>query len=151
MLGYWNLPEATAEALTPDGWYRSGDMAYSDENGYLFIVDRLKDMIVSGGENIYSTEVELALYEHPAVGEAAVFGVPDPKWGEAVHAKVVVRDGFDVTEEELIAHARALIAGFKVPRSIDVRHEPLPKTAAGKIMKRELREPYWAGEARQVS
>ncbi len=151
MLGYWNLPEATAEALTPDGWYRSGDMAYSDANGYLFIVDRLKDMIVSGGENIYSTEVELALYEHPAVGEAAVFGVPSPKWGEAVHAMVVVRDGFDTTEEELIEHARTLIAGFKVPRSIEVRHEPLPKTAAGKIMKRELREPYWAGEARQVS
>jgi long-chain acyl-CoA synthetase len=151
MLGYWNLPAETAAAITPDGWYRSGDVAYADGRGYLYIVDRVKDMIVSGGENIYSTEVELALYEHTAVREAAVFGVPDPKWGERVHAVVVPQIDVEVTAEALIAHARRLIASYKVPRTIAVRLEPLPKSAAGKILKRELRDPYWAGAARQVS
>jgi long-chain acyl-CoA synthetase len=151
MLGYWNLPEETAAALTPDGWYRSGDVAYADRYGYLYIVDRVKDMIVSGGENIYSTEVELALYEYAGVREAAVFGVPDPKWGERVHATVVMNDGCDTTSDQLIAHTRSLIAGYKTPRSIEIRNEPLPKSAAGKILKRELRDPYWALESRQIS
>ena len=151
MQGYWNLPEATAAALTPEGWYRSGDMAYSDKYGYLYIVDRVKDMIVSGGENIYSTEVELALYDYAGVREAAVFGVPDPKWGERVHAVVVMEEGCEAASDELIAHVRGLIAGYKAPRSVELRTEPMPKSAAGKILKRELRDPYWVLEARQVS
>ena len=150
MLGYWRREEDTAEALTPDGWYRSGDMAYMDDRGYLYIVDRIKDMIISGGENVYSTEVELAFYEHPDVVECAVFGVPDPRWGERVHAIVVLRTGVTLNEETLVAHARARIAGYKVPRSLEVRLEPLPKSGAGKILKRHLRDPYWAGQERRV-
>jgi long-chain acyl-CoA synthetase len=151
MQGYWNLPEETAAAITEDGWYRTGDVAYQDDRGYLFIVDRVKDMIVSGGENIYSTEVELAIYEHPDVAEVAVFGAPDEKWGERVHAVVVPRDGAQVDEEAIVKHARSRIAGYKVPRSIDIRTEPLPKSAAGKILKRELREPMWEGRKEKVS
>jgi long-chain acyl-CoA synthetase len=143
MPGYWNRPDETANAFTPDGWYRSGDLASVDDGGYIFIVDRAKDMIVSGGENVYTTEVENALATHPAVLEVAVFGVPHEQWVEAVHAEVVVRAGFDVTDEELVAHCRQSIAGFKVPRSISLRREPLPKSGAGKILKREIRAPYW--------
>jgi len=149
MLGYWNRPEATREALV-DGWYRSGDAAFADDQGYLFMVDRLKDMIISGGENVYSIEVEAALCSHAAVLEAAVFGVPHEKWGESVHAVVAVSPGADVTEEELIAHCRRSIAGFKVPRSIDLQLEPLAKSGAGKILKNRLREPFWAALERQV-
>jgi long-chain acyl-CoA synthetase len=143
MPGYWNRPDETARACTPDGWYRSGDLASVDDGGYIFIVDRAKDMIVSGGENVYTTEVENALATHPAVLEVAVFGVPHEQWVEAVHAEVVVRAGVDVTEEELVAHCRRSIGGFKVPRSIALRGEPLPKSGAGKILKREIRAPYW--------
>ncbi len=143
MPGYWNRPDETAKAFTPDGWYRSGDLASVDAGGYIFIVDRAKDMIVSGGENVYTTEVENALATHPAVVEVAVFGVPHEQWVEAVHAEVFVRDGFDVTEEDLVAHCRQSIGGFKVPRSIALRREPLPKSGAGKILKREIRAPYW--------
>jgi long-chain acyl-CoA synthetase len=140
MVGYWNKPEQTAAALV-DGWYRSGDLGYLDEAGYLYLVDRAKDMIVTGGENVYSTEVEEVLFRHPAVLEAAVFGVPDEHWGEAVFAVVVPRA--DVTPEALISHCREAIAGYKVPKQIELRTEPLPKSGAGKVLKRELREPYW--------
>ena len=150
MLGYWNRPDATAEALV-DGWYRSGDIVRSDGDGYLFMVDRAKDMIISGGENVYSIEVESVLSEHPDVLEAAVFGIPDARWGEAVHAVVTVRPGAAPSAEALCEHARRRIAGFKVPRSIDVRGEPLPKSGAGKVLKAELRKPYWAGRERLVS
>jgi long-chain acyl-CoA synthetase len=143
MLGYWNRPDATEAALV-DGWYRTGDAAYADEHGYLFMVDRLKDMIITGGENVYSIEVESVLCSHPAVLEAAVFGVPHETWGEAVHAVVTVSPGADVTQEELIAQCRGSIAGFKVPRSVDVRLEPLPRSGAGKLLKNPLREPFWA-------
>ncbi len=142
MLGYWGRPAETAAALS-GGWYRSGDLGRLDDGGYLHLVDRAKDMIVSGGENVYSTEVEEALYRHPAVLEAAVFGVPDDVWGEAVHAVVVPRRS--VTAAELVEHCRALIAGYKVPKRIEVTSEPLPKSGAGKVLKRSLREPHWAG------
>jgi long-chain acyl-CoA synthetase len=148
MAGYWRKPQATAEVMRGD-WYLTGDLAYRDEQSYFFLVDRAKDMIVSGGENIYSTEVEDALASHPAVEEAAVFGVPDPRWGESVYAVVFTRQ--QVSAEELIAHCREPIAAFKVPRCIEVRTEPLPKSAAGKILKRELREPHWAGQQARVS
>lgn len=149
MLGYWNKPEQTAAALR-DGWYFSGDLGYLNVDGCLFLVDRLKDMIVSGGENVYSTEVEEALYRHPGVLEAAVFGVPDETWGEAVHAVVVPRsDG--VSADDLVAHCRSMIAGYKVPKSIEVTEVPLPKSGAGKILKRELREPFWAGRDQRIS
>jgi long-chain acyl-CoA synthetase len=151
MPGYWNREAETAAALDDDGWYHSGDAAYMDDGGYFFIVDRVKDMIVSGGENVYCTEVENALYQHPAVLETAVFGVPDEQWGERVHAAVVLKDGATAGEDELVAHCRELIAGYKLPRSIDFHDEPLPKSGAGKLLKRELREPYWAGQERRVS
>jgi long-chain acyl-CoA synthetase len=147
MAGYWHKPEETAEVLS-GGWYRTGDMGYLDEEFYLFLVDRAKDMIVTGGENVYSTEVENALSAHPSVAEVAVFGVPDEQWGEAVHAVVVCR--LDVTADELTAHCHALIAGFKVPKRIELRTEPLPKSAAGKILKRDLRAPHWARQQTQV-
>jgi long-chain acyl-CoA synthetase len=147
MLGYWNRPDATAEALV-GGWYRSGDVAYADESGYLYVVDRVKDMIITGGENVYSIEVESVLAEHPSVREAAVFGVPHAQWGEAVHAVAVVASGVDA--DALIEHCRARIAGFKVPRSIDLREEPLPKSGAGKVLKSTLREPFWEGSDRRV-
>jgi len=148
MVGYWNKPEQTAAALV-DGRYRSGDLGYLDDEGYVFLVDRAKDMIVTGGENVYSTEVEDILYRHPAVLEAAVFGVPDARWGEAVYAVVIT--GSEVTSEELIAHCKEAIAGYKVPKQIDLRTDPLPKSGAGKVLKRELREPYWAGTESRVA
>lgn len=149
MQGYWNKPAETDHAFL-DGWYRTGDLGYRDEAANIFLVDRAKDMIVTGGENVYSVEVENALASHAAVDEVAVFGIPDAKWGEAVHA-VVVLSQEGITPEELIEHCRARIAGFKVPKSIDVRQAALPKSAAGKILKRDLREPFWAGQAVQVS
>jgi long-chain acyl-CoA synthetase len=149
MLSYWNRPEATADALV-DGWYRTGDAARRDAQGYLYLVDRLKDMIISGGENVYSVEVESALGEHPAVAEAAVFGVPHERWGEAVHAVVALRPGHAATPDELIEHCRSLIAGYKLPRTIEIRDEPLPKSGAGKLLKHVLREPHWQGHERRV-
>jgi long-chain acyl-CoA synthetase len=148
MAGYWQKPEATAEVMR-EGWYVTGDLGYRDDESYLYLVDRAKDMIVSGGENIYSTEVEDALASHPAVEEVAVFGVPDPRWGESVYAVVVTRQL--VTADELVGHCRQRIAGFKVPRHVELLSEPLPKSAAGKILKRELREPHWAGQQTYVS
>ena len=148
MAGYWRNPEATAEVMR-GAWYLTGDLGYRDEDSYIYLVDRAKDMIVSGGENIYSTEVEDALASYPGIEEVAVFGVPDPRWGESVYAVVFSRK--DATPDELTAHCRGQIAGFKVPRCIELRTEPLPKSAAGKILKRELREPHWAGQQAQVA
>jgi long-chain acyl-CoA synthetase len=150
MLGYWRLPEVTAIALK-DGWMHTGDLATVDEENYLYIIDRAKDMIITGGENVYSVEVEQALYTHPAVLEAAVIGIPHEHWGEAVHAVVVCKPGMQISSEELIAHTRTLIAGYKVPRTIEFRTGSLPKSGVGKILKRELREPYWSGKSRHVN
>ncbi|MEO8297108.1 MAG: long-chain-fatty-acid--CoA ligase [Burkholderiales bacterium] len=150
MLGYWADPDASAHALR-GGWMHSGDAAYMDDEGFVYIVDRVKDMIVSGGENVYSAEVENALHKHPAVRECAVIGIPHEKWGEAVHAVVVVADPAALDAATLIAHCRALIAPYKCPRTIDIRTEPLPKTAAGKITKPPLREPFWQDHKRRVN
>jgi long-chain acyl-CoA synthetase len=129
----------------------TGDVGYLDEDGYLFIVDRAKDMIVTGGENVYSVEVEAALYSHPAVLEAAVFGIPHDALGEQVHAAVVLKEGQTGSAEQLIDHCRQAIAGYKCPKTIAIVDEPLPKSGAGKILKRDLRARYWAGRERQVS
>jgi acyl-CoA synthetase (AMP-forming)/AMP-acid ligase II len=138
--GYWKNPEATAAAFTPDGWLRTGDIGHLDKDGYLFIDDRKKDMIVSGGENIASSEVERVLYEHQAVLEAAVVAMPDPRWGEVPRAFIVLKPGFaEVTAEAVIAHCRARLAGFKTPKEI-VFMDVLPRTSSGKVLKRELRE-----------
>jgi long-chain acyl-CoA synthetase len=148
MQGYWNKPEQTAEVLQ-DGWYRSGDMGYMDEEGFVFLVDRARDMIITGGENVYCSEVEEVLYKHVAVLEAAVFGVPDEQWGEAVHAVVVPRT--EVAATELIAFCRQHIAGYKIPKDISFSTKELPKSGPGKILKRELRAPFWAGRDRKVN
>ena len=150
MLGYWRMPEATSAAIV-EGWMHTGDLATIDEENYIYIVDRAKDMIISGGENIYSVEVENALYTHPAVLEVAVIGIPDETWGEAVHAVVVCKPGMQVTSDELIEHARTLIAGYKVPRSVEFSQDALPKSGAGKILKRDLRDKYWEGKSRNVN
>jgi acyl-CoA synthetase (AMP-forming)/AMP-acid ligase II len=141
MQGYWQQPAASAEALR-GGWMHSGDMATVDEDGYVYIVDRMKDMIISGGENIYSTEVENAVYQHPAVLEAAVIGTPDPHWGERVHAVVVLKEGQALEAQDLTDFCRQYIAGYKVPRSMEVV-DALPKTGSGKIQKSAIRERYW--------
>ena len=150
MLGYWNKPEQTADALR-HGWYHSGDLGCMNAQGYIFLVDRAKDMIISGGENVYSTEVEEVLYKHPAVLEAAVFGVPDARWGEAVHAVVVPRPGHEVDAVSLIAFCHERIASYKVPKQIDLRRDSLPKSGPGKVLKRELRAPFWAGRTAQIN
>ncbi|HVY07689.1 MAG TPA: long-chain-fatty-acid--CoA ligase [Burkholderiales bacterium] len=149
MLGYWNKPEQTAAALR-EGWMHTGDGGYMDEQGYLYIVDRMKDMIVSGGENVYSAEVENALARHAAIAACAVIGIPSEQWGEAVHAVVVLKQGANATAEDLSVHCRELIAGYKCPRSVEFR-ENLPMTGAGKIQKTELRKPYWEGRTRAVN
>jgi len=149
MLGYWNLPEATAKTLI-DGYVHTGDAGYLDEAGYVYVHDRVKDMIVSGAENIYPAEVESALFGHPAVADVAVFGVPDERWGEAVKAAVVLKPGATATADELIGFARSRIAGYKLPKSIDFIAE-LPRNPSGKILKRELRKPYWEGMSRNVN
>ncbi len=148
MQGYWNKPAETAAAIRGN-WYFSGDLGYADENGYIFLMDRAKDMIVSGAENVYCTEVEEVLHQHPAVLQAAVFGIPDEKWGEAVHAAIQLRH--PVAADELITFCRDKIAGYKVPKGIDFWDEPLPISGPGKILKRELRKPYWEGRKRQIS
>jgi long-chain acyl-CoA synthetase len=150
--GYWGDPEATAAVLA-DGWYRTGDLGVLRANGHLFVVDRVKDMIVSGAENVYSIEVEDVLYRHPAVVEAAVFGIPDDTWGEAVHAIVVAAEpagGRERLATALREHCRRLIAGYKVPKKIEIRSEPLPKSGPGKILKRALRDPFWRSADRSV-
>jgi len=141
MRGYWNAPRETQKALR-DGWLCSGDAGYLDEAGYLYVVDRLKDMIISGGENIYCAEVENAIARHPAVSACAVIGVPDAFWGEKVHAVVVVREGCTLADTELDAHCRALVGGYKVPRSYDIRETGLPLSAVGKVQKNVLRQEY---------
>jgi acyl-CoA synthetase (AMP-forming)/AMP-acid ligase II len=146
--GYWKKPEITASVFE-QGWYHSGDIAIRDEEGLYYIHDRLKDMIVSGGENIYSTEIESVLSTHAAVAVAAVIGVPDARWGEAVKACVVVKPGMSVSADELIDYCRPRLAGYKLPKSIDF-HASFPMTGSGKIAKKELREPYWAGQDRGV-
>ena len=150
MAGYWGLEEATAKTMGADGWLRSGDAGYMDEDGYVYIHDRVKDMIISGGENIYPAEVENAVYGHPDVAEVAIIGVPDDKWGETVKAVVAPKPGTNPSEADIIAFARERIAGFKAPKSVDFI-EALPRNASGKILKRQLREPYWAGREREVS
>jgi fatty-acyl-CoA synthase len=149
MKGYWNRAEATREAIDPEGWFRSGDAGYFDEEGYLYIYDRVKDMIVSGGENVYPAEVENALFSHPAVADAAVIGVPDERWGEAVKGVVVLKPGASADAETLIAHCRERIAGYKTPKSIDFI-DALPRNPSGKVLRRELRAPYWEGRERMV-
>lgn len=150
MIGYWKKPEETARALQ-DGWVFTGDAGYFDEDGYLYIVDRVKDMVVTGGENVFTTEVENALISHEAVQDVAVIGIPHAEWGEAVHAIVVLHDGSSVSEEDLVNHCRESIAGYKVPKSVTFRDEPLPLSGAGKVLKTELRKPFWEGQERQVS
>jgi fatty-acyl-CoA synthase len=147
--GYWKDPAATAAAFR-GGWFHTGDIGYLDDEGFLYIVDRKKDMIVSGGENVYSAEVENALARHPAVAASAVIGIPSEQWGEAVHAVVVLKQGASATAAELSAHCRGLIAGYKCPRSVEFR-DALPMTGAGKIQKTELRKPYWEGRTRAVN
>ncbi len=149
MKGYWMKPEAT-EAAIRDGWMHTGDAAYMDEDGYVFIYDRVKDMIVTGGENVYPAEVENALFGHPSIVDAAVIGVPDDTWGEAVKAIVVLKPGAPRDAADIIAWARARIANFKTPKSVDFV-ESIPRNLSGKILRRELREPYWKGRDRRVN
>ncbi|KXF55842.1 fatty-acid--CoA ligase [Rhodococcus sp. SC4] len=149
MLGYWNKPEATAEAVR-GGWMHTGDGGYMNDDGYVFIVDRIKDMIVTGGENVYSAEVENVLAKHPAVSACAVIGVPDERWGERVHAVMVIKPGQHASADDLREHCRTLIAGYKVPRSVEFV-DALPMSGAGKILKRELRQPHWEGRVAAVS
>ena len=148
MKGYWREPETTAETLR-GGWLHTGDMGYMDESGYLFLMDRSKDLIISGGENIYPREIEETIVQHPAVREVAVIGVPDPQWGEAIKAVVSLVPGSYVTETELIDFCTEHIARYKKPRSVDFADE-LPKNNYGKIVKRELREKYWEGNTSRV-
>jgi acyl-CoA synthetase (AMP-forming)/AMP-acid ligase II len=150
MAGYWHMPEETAATLDAEGWLRTGDAGYLDEDGYLYIHDRVKDMIISGAENIYPAEVENAIYGHADVADVAVIGVPDEKWGEAVKAVIMLKPGAARQPDDIIAHARARIAAFKVPKSIDFVDE-LPRNASGKVLRRELRAPYWAGRVRNVN
>jgi acyl-CoA synthetase (AMP-forming)/AMP-acid ligase II len=149
MQGYWNKPQAT-EAALKGGWMHTGDGGYLDNDGYLYVVDRLKDMIVTGGENVYSAEVENALAQLPAIAQSAVIGVPDAHWGERVHAVIVVRPGHTLTPEQVMAHCKGLIAGYKCPRSVEFRTE-LPTSPAGKLQKFVLRNEHWAGHARRVN
>ena len=149
MSGYWQRPDETAQTLR-DGWLHTGDVGRLDEDGYLFVEDRIKDMIVSGGENVYPGIVEQVLVRHPGIAEAAVIGIPDEHWGEAVKAVVVARPASVCTEEEILAFCRPRLGGFERPRSVDFV-DALPRTATGKVLKRALREPYWAGRERRVS
>lgn len=150
MAGYWNLPEASAQTIREDGWLRSGDAGYIDEDGYLFICDRVKDMIVSGAENIYPAEVESAIFAHPAVEDVAVIGVPSNRWGEEVRAIVVLKTGASATAEEIIDFARTNIAAYKTPKSVDFVDE-LPRNPSGKVLKADLRAPFWKGKERMVN
>lgn len=150
MLGYWRLPDATASTMDAEGWIATGDVGYMDEDGYVFIYDRAKDMIISGGENVYPAEVESAIYGHPDVLEVAVIGVPDKAWGEAVKAVCVPRPGHTIDPANIISWARERLAGFKVPKSVDTI-DALPRNPSGKILRRELRAPYWEGYDRQVN
>jgi len=153
MLGYWRSPEKTKDTIK-DGWLYTGDMGRMDEEGYIYLVDRRKDMIISGGENVYSKEVEDAIYTHPAVLECAVIGIPDDQWGEAVHAILVLKKGYkkgvNVSEEEIIAHVKDQIAHYKAPKSVEFKHS-LPKSAQGKILKKNLRKKFWEEKDREIA
>ena len=149
MEGYHNKPDATREAITDDGWFRTGDIGRVDDGGFVFVEDRLKDMIISGGENIYSVEVERALTDHPAVMDAAVFGIPDDKWGESVKAVVELSAGQQTSPEELIAWCKDKLAGYKCPRSVEITEE-LPRNPTGKLLKKDLRKPYWENRDRAI-
>lgn len=150
MLGYWNRPKETAKALV-NGWVRTGDAAWMDDDGYIFIADRLKDMIISGGENVYSAETENALSKMEGVAEVAVIGIPSEEWGETVHAIVVPGSGAALSEQQVIDHCRSLIAHYKCPQSVEFRAEPLPLSGAGKVLKKDLRAPFWKTQTRQVN
>lgn len=149
MQEYWRQPDATSETIV-DGWLHTGDVGRVDDEGFFYVVDRKKDMIISGGENIYPAEVENILYEHPTVSECAVIGIPDESWGETVHAIVVSKEGHQVLNEELLRHCRDRLARFKVPRSIEIISEPLPRTPAGKVKKQDLRALFWQGRERKI-
>jgi acyl-CoA synthetase (AMP-forming)/AMP-acid ligase II len=150
MAGYWRKPDETAATVNESGWLRTGDAGYLDADGYLYLHDRMKDMIISGGENIYPAEVENVLLFHPAVADAAVIGVPDDKWGETVKAIIVLAPDNELDADGIIAHCRQNLAHFKCPTSIDVT-DVLPRNPSGKILKRELRAPYWVGKDRRVN
>ena len=147
--GYWNDAEATGKVMTPDGFYRTGDVGAVDADGYLTIIDRLKDLIITGGENVYPAEVEAVLARYPGVTDVAVIGIPDDKWGETVHAVVVALPAASIPAE-LLGWARERLAGFKCPTGVTLA-EQLPRNATGKVLKSVLREPHWAGQRRQVS
>jgi long-chain acyl-CoA synthetase len=142
MMGYWERPEETAKAVI-DGWMHTGDGGYMDDEGFIYLVDRMKDMIISGGENVYSIEVENVVAQHPAVAQCAVVGIPSAQWGETVHAFVIPKTGMSVNAAEIVAFCKEKIAGYKCPRSVDIRTEPFPLSGAGKVLKRELRRPFW--------
>lgn len=148
MVGYWHLPEATDKTLI-DGWIHTGDAGYLDQDGYIFICDRIKDMICYASENVYPAEVENILYQHPAIADVAVIGVPDPQWGETIKAMVVLKPDTTATNLDIINFARGKIANFKLPRTVDFI-ETLPRTPSGKVQKGKLREPYWQGYERKV-
>ena len=150
MLGYWRQKELSDKALL-NGWMHTGDGGYMNEDGYVYIVDRVKDMIISGGENIYSAEVENAVYQLDGVIECAVIGIPNEEWGETVHAIVRKDPNSSINENDVISHSKGLIAGFKCPKSVSFRDEPMPLSGAGKILKTTLREPFWEGHEKQVS
>ena len=150
MLGYWNKPQETEKTILPDGWLRTGDAGYLDAEGFLFLTDRVKDMIVSGGENVYPAEVENVLASHPAIGEVAVIGVPHERWGESVKAIVVKKPGIETTAPEIIAFAKERLAGYKCPTSVDFT-DLLPRNPSGKVLKKDLREPFWKGLERRVN
>ncbi len=149
MLGYWGMPEATAATLN-DGWVKTGDGGYRDDKGFIFIVDRIKDMIVTGGENVFSSEVENVISTHPDVAGVAVIGIPSAKWGEEVHAIIIPAEGKEPNLEDVLAHLENQIANYKRPRSMSLRREPFPLSGAGKVLKRDLRAPFWAGQDRNV-
>ena len=150
MLKYWNKPEETATALR-NGWIYTGDVGYLDDEGFLFLVDRAKDMIISGGENVYSTEVENAVMKYPAVQQCIVIGIPDDKWGELVHAEIILKEGMSASQEEIAVHCKELIANYKCPKSVKFRTEPFPISGAGKLLKREVRKIYWKGKERGIN
>jgi len=149
MHGYWNSPEETQRAFR-NGLFRSGDIGYQDKDGYFYVLDRLKDMIVTGGENVYSAEVEAVICEHPAVREAAVFGIPDPQWGELVATCVVLNQGHSLSADDLIAFCRRSLANYKIPRRVEFSAVELPKGGSGKIRKRVLRDRFWRQQERAV-
>jgi acyl-CoA synthetase (AMP-forming)/AMP-acid ligase II len=150
MKGYWNKPNETRATITVDGWLKTGDAGYLDENGYVFLTDRVKDMIVSGGENIYPAEIENVLAGHPAVAEVAVIGVPDEKWGETVKAVIVLKSSQAASAADIIAYGKAHLAGYKCPTSVDFV-AALPRNPSGKVLKKDLRAPYWAGKERGIN